>query len=464
MNQLFTSLYIGLSGLRANQMGISLAGNNVANINTPGYSRQRAIFAAADPLHIAEGQFGMGATVLDVSVARDRFIEARLVRENQTLGQLDTMSQNLRQIEAVFADTGGVGLRDSLNKFFASFSDLAGNPTSTAVRQQVLSAGNNLAGSIRSAYTQLTATQNTANQDVKATVNQINSLTSQIAALNTRVAQEEAAGHDSGRYRDERQLLLGQLGQLVNINVVEDSGRMVNVDLGGRSIVTGNTAATIGATVPATGQFYQITLNGNDITNQVSNGKLYGLLQVRDVNIPSYLQSLDTLAGTLITQVNTLHTQGYDLNRAAGGNFFTPTAPGASAAQNIAVAITAPDRIAAARTLPPSGPPGDNQLARDLAGLANVRQAGLGSATFSDYFAGFTGRVGAAARDAADGLKTQRQIVRQVQNLRDSVSGVSLDEEMASIIQYQKAYEASARFVSIVSSLTEETMRLLGGR
>src|SRR5262249_27956008 len=254
-------------------------------------------------------------------------------------------------------------------------------------RQQVLSAANSLAGSIRNAYTQLTTTQNLADQDVKATVDQINALSNQIAALNTQVAQAEGLGHDSTQYRDQRQVLLQQLGQLANVTYVEDNQKMVSVDLGGRTIVAGNTAKTLSAAPPAGGgPFYQLFLNGDNITSNITSGKLNGLLQVRDVNIPSYLQNLDTLASTIISQVNSLHTQGFDPNRAAGGNFFTPTAAGASAAQTMSVAITDPARIAAARVLPASGPPGDNQLARDLAALATARPAALGSVSFSEYY------------------------------------------------------------------------------
>ncbi|MBI1747858.1 MAG: flagellar hook-associated protein FlgK [Acidobacteria bacterium] len=463
MMTLFSNLYLGLSALRSQQLALSIAGNNVANVNTPGYSRQRAIMAELDPLQISEGQLGRGVRILEINAARDRFIEARLVKENQGLGQFDIMNQNLQQIEALFADSGGTGIRDALTKFFNSFSDLANNPTSIATRQQVLIAGNNVAGSIRNSYAQMVTTQSIANQGIKTTIDQINGLTDQIAKLNTQVASVEALGQDSTRFRDQRQLLVGQLGQLANISYMENDARMVTVQINGRSLVENGNATALAATLPPSGSpNFTITMNGNNITSEVTSGKLGGLLQVRDVNIPGYLQTLDTMAGALITQVNTIHSGGFDLTRAVGGSFFTPPSVGASAAQTIAVAITDPARIAAATTLPPSGPPGDNSNARALANLATARISSLGSVTFSEYYGTLVARVGGQAREAADGLKTQRQIVRQVQNLRDSVSGVSLDEEMASIIQYQKAYEASARFVSIVNALTDETIRILG--
>jgi len=460
MGGLFYSLHIGLSSLRAQQLGIATAGNNVANVNTPGYSRQRVGMRELTGLQLTEGNLGGGVRVAEIGAARDRFIEGRLVLENQRLGQQETLNQHLRQVEAVFAETGGAGVRDTLSRFFNSFSDLANNPTNTALRQQVLSAGNNLANSVRTVHSQLSATQTQANQDIRGTVDRVNALTEQVAALNVRVANAEAIGQDAAGFRDQRQVLLGELGQLVNINYLEDEVHMVSVHIGGRSIVEKNKSTALTAAAVG-GPNYAVSLNGVDIRSEITSGRLNGLFQVRDTYVPGYLQSLEAFASTLIAQVNAVHAGGTDLTGAGGGNFFTPTPAGASAAQTLSVAVTATDRIAAAAAGQPARS-GDNTNARALAALATTRQAGLGSATFSDYYGSLVARVGGHAREAADGLRTQRQVVRQVQNQRDSVSGVSLDEEMASLIQFQKAYEASARYVSIVNSLTEETMRLLG--
>jgi flagellar hook-associated protein 1 FlgK len=299
---------------------------------------------------------------------------------------------------------------------------------------------------------------------VRAAVGEINTLVGQIASLNRSLGATDPASGEAQHLRDEITRHIDELSALVDIDVVETSDGLYDVTFGsGRPLVIADNAYTIGITNRAVTGVADLTVNGVVVTGEVTAGRLGGLIAARDVNIPAYVSALDTLAYAVATGVNTAHTAGYDITGTAGVNFFAPPAAVTGAAGNIAMnaALTAANggQLVAASKDPLSS--GDNQNARILAALRTAKLMSGGQATFADSWSEL---VYAAGRDVSVALSEQKvrgEIVRQVSNLRDSTSGVSLDEEAADMMRFQRAYEANARFFSTIDDLLGTLMNMV---
>ncbi len=208
------------------------------------------------------------------------------------------------------------------------------------------------------------------------------------------------------------------------------------------------------------GQNLRVILDDSDITSEIQSGEMGGALAIRDQVLPSYLKQLDDMADSLITEVNAQHKLGSDYSGAQGGNFFLELGSKEGAAKSLALAISKPTQIAAASL---GAGPGSNSNALAMADLSGKKMAALNGSSLGDYYANLVFTVGSDNRSAGDGLQTQNAVLVQLQNQRDSFSGVSLDEEATNILRYQKAYEGAARFMQVVSSLTDEILQLVGG-
>lgn len=466
MSSLFAGLHIGERALQAQQLALETTQRNITNANTPYYSRQRVNFIPGDPVGFGAIAPGGGVVAVSVDAFRDRFIDYRVTQELQPKGENDALLSALDQVEALLNESGGQGLQSVISNFFAGFSALANAPEDLSLRRQALVRAQELARVFTRVYEGLQSIQTSSDRAVADTVSEINSVTSAIAELNSRIAQ--AHGLDSSEeyaLRDQRQQMLDRLAGLVDVSYWETESGAVTLTTadGAILVVENNSYAMDAATQPGT-SYLQVLVEGRNITSGISSGKLGGLLKARDSMIPDYLARLDDMAASLIERVNTQHALGADLGGQPGGNLFvpfTPVTPGsnAGAARSISVAITDSANIAAAGL---TEGPGSNANARLMAGIGEEKILGGGTATLVQYYSDLVFSVGAQARTAKDASETQGNILLQLQNQRDSLSGVNLDEEAVSIIKYQKAYEASARYISVLNGLTEEVLGILG--
>jgi flagellar hook-associated protein 1 FlgK len=465
MSGLFGSLEIGRKSLMVQQQALQVTSNNIANVNTPGYSRQRAVLESSRPLQAGLLQIGTGVEIKTVESARDRFLEIRVAQGNQGSGKQQALVDSSSQIEAVF-NVGDKGLQEAISRFFNSFSTLANDPTSSSLRSSVVSTAENLSNVFQSSAQQLVDIQQNTNGSIIDTVSQINHLASAIASLNHEIGAAEAVGGEAATLRDQRTELVNQLSNLVDIHYYEDEGGNFSVSVaGGQSLVTADfvNPLTTSATPPS--GLVQVKSGPNEITSLIQGGKLAGLIQVRDQLIPAYQNDLDTLAESIISQVNTVHTGGTDLQvppSSPGLNFFDPVTGVAGAAQAFSLnpAIAADLKNIAAGQ---SGSPGDNANALTLANLANQKVLSGGTETFAESFASLQFRVGTDTQSAKRSLDTQSALLKQLKNQRDSVSAVSLDEEAIDLIRFQRAYQASAKFISTIDQLTADLIQNLPG-
>jgi flagellar hook-associated protein 1 len=456
MGGLNASLSIALQSLQVEEGAISTTSNNVANVDTPGYSRQIPNIAETPPVELGQVTFGTGVQLQGVTSTRDSILDLRVNQETQQQGQLNAFISGGQQIQALFNETNGTGLQSQLTAFFSSLSGLSANPSDTNTRQAVLTAAQNLATALNQSSTNLTTLQTNTNLTITQSVNEINTLTAQIAKVNVQVSAATGAGQNPGAFVDQRQQLINQLSGLVDVSEINagNGSLTLTTSNGAPLVVAGQNFALSTQTNAATG-VQDVFSQGNDITAKITSGQLAGQIQIRDQEIPSLQKSLDTLAFNLANAVNTQNQAGTDLNGAAGGNFFTPPATQTGAAGTLAVAISNPAKIAASQ----DGSTGDNANANALLALQN--QSIIGGQTPLNYYSGIVFKIGNDVSSAQNNASTGSLVLQQIQNLQGGVSGVDLNEEAANLVRFQTAYAASAQLTSTINTLFQDTLNMI---
>jgi len=451
MAGLTTALSIATQSLMVQQEALQVATNNIANANTPGYSRQVLDMEENPPVQQGSLWFGTGVNAGQVESIRDQMLQLSIYDGTQQQGNAQAQSTALQQVEAQFSDpTQGIG--SDLTAFFNSINQLSTDPTSIPLRQGILTAANNLANDFHSTVAQLDTIQSNLNLNVTQSVSQINQLTTQIAALNGQIAPLQQLGQDAGTLEDQRDELIQQLSQLTNVQVIQSDQ--------GETLATGNgTALVVGTqsfaltTAADAGGMQHVFAQGTDITSTLTGGQLGGVLAVRDQSIPSMLSDLDGLASGLATNFNTAHLKGYDLNGNQGQDFFAPVS-GTGAAANFQVSITDPNLIAASS----DGSSGSDGNLANLLAVANQKLPS--GATPIDDYSNLVFNVGNWSSQAQSQASATQTSLQQLNNQRASVSGVSIDEETTNLIRYQNAYQAAARVISTIDTLTTDLFNI----
>jgi flagellar hook-associated protein 1 FlgK len=454
---------IALSGLAVDKAALSVTSNNISNVNTTGYTRETVDLSESNPVNIGQISYGTGVTLDGIHSIRDNILESRVNDENGQQSQSQSYLNVMTQVEAMYNDASGTGLQTVLSNFYNSLSSLADNPTSTSLRESVITSAQNLATAFNQDASTLSTIGDSTNQQISTDLSQVNSLTSQIAGLNTQIgeatATDAAADSDTaGTLEDQRSALLKQLSGYVGVQVNQNSNGMVTVcTANGSVLVAGNQNYDLqGETDPTSGNLQVYAANTN-ITTSLSGGEISGLIQARDQGIANVQSQLDALAAGISNSVNTQSESGYDMSGNPGvGLFTTPPVGNTGAAATMAVNITQPSQVAAASTA--AAGDGSNALA-----MANLQSAAMANGQNPiDTYSDLVSSVGNAVSEATTQNTAQGLVLTQLQQQQSSESGVSLDEEAVNLIQYQQAYEASARVISTVSTLINTVMQMGG--
>jgi flagellar hook-associated protein 1 FlgK len=456
MSSLSASLSVALSGLNADQGAIEATTNNVANANTPGYSREIPDLVTSDPIVVPPLTLGTGVTLQSIQSIRDPILENQIQQETQTQGQLNSLVSALSQAQVSFtSSTGDIGT--AISNFFNSVNQLATSPTDLSLRQAVLTAADNLATAFNNTAHNLSNQQSSLNGSVIQTVGQINQLTAQIAQLNTEVSRLENSGQSAGTFIDQRQQAIDQLSSLVDVSVIQSDNTLTLTTASGTALVAGQQSFQLSAQPDPSG-LAQIYSQGSNITSTIVSGQLGGELQARDQQIPAFLSQLDTLASSLANSVNTVQTGGYDLNGNKGTNLFNPPpASGTGTASGLSVAITDPSLIAASS----DGTPGSNGNAQAMYALSS--QSIIQGETPTGYYSGIVFNVGNASANANAEQSASNLVLQQLNDQRASISGVSLDQEAANLMRYQQAYAAQAQVVSAINTMMNDVINMKVG-
>ena len=462
----FSVFEIGRRALRASQAGVAVTSHNIANVNTPGFSRQTVQLSAAAPdeghgwLLGAGINIGTGVNVDGIKGNRDQFIATRLQSETATNGRLTAERDALAPVEVAFNDADKGGISSALKGFFGAFRDLEANPTSAAVRASVVEKGNTLASAFHSTRARLAEIRQQSDQDVRAAVDSVNDLASKVAELNVQIRIAENNGNNSSDLIDQRTVAVNQIAELTGARSTTNTDGTLTLTLGdGQALVYADqVSALTTANTPPDG-LATLSLAGQPAV--INDGKLRGL-QSAISGVGAQIQTLDDLAASIAGRVNTVHSSGADLNGTAGGAFFATPASGPITAENIDVAAAIklnPRRVVASAN---GAGGGDGSIARNVAELLSDTTSVVGATTgsYTNIFASLVSSAGAAVKAVDDELVTQSAILAQTQAQRDSISGVSLDEEAINLLQYQKAYEAAARFLRVADEMTQTILQL----
>jgi len=470
MSFLYSILDTGKSALLSQQYGISVTGHNIANVNTPGYTRQRVQLETNFPISTSPGQIGTGVGVAEVERVYDRFVGAQIQNETMNLGEWEAYRDSLERLEAVFNESEGYGLNNVMGEFWNAWQDLSNNPGGQAERVALIAKSETMSTTFNQFRKDITTIQQDADFNIRMTVGEINDLSLKISDLNKRISEAEAIGQNANDYRDRRDLLLNEMSLLIDINSFEtDDGKVTVLTGSGRPLVENLSAWNLSTEPDGTGlhDIVWVDNDGNsvDITAEVSGGKLKGWVEVRDVVVPKYRDDLDTLAKGIIDEVNTLHSAGYGLVNAATGlpytgiDFFT----GTSAADIAVSATVTSDFRAVAASATQAGIPGDNDNAVNIANLQLklTMNGAPATSTFDEFFGAMISDLGTDVAGAKDSYSHQKDMVVLLENYRETISGVSLDEEMIELVKYQHGYESAARLITIVDEMMQTILNML---
>jgi flagellar hook-associated protein 1 FlgK len=464
----------GREGLLAQQRAIGVTSNNIANVNTPGYTRQRPVFVPTSPGFGPDGlPLGGGVHIDDVQRVADAALDAQLLRERQDLAYDEQYHSGLSRIEGVFEELGDTGISFALREFFQSLQDLSANPSGTTERQSVIETALTLTERIRENDQRLTQLQNEANLNIETLTGEVNEISREIASLNEQIRVAEVGGSTASALRDSREEALRELAERIDFTSFErEDGQIAVFVAGGFLLADGGTAGQLELRTRGAGsnpEFYEIYQNvggavAGPITSQITSGEIGALLQLRDSTAPAVRDQLDEFAYTLATEFNALHDDGYGLVDNTQRNFFDPLAgvTGAAAQMTLSATILGePRHIAAAGAedgVGNPGAPGDNTNALNMMALETtpvVFPVSGQTRTIPEFYDGIVGTIGAETQSTKRAAEKQGLVVSELEARRAVISGVSLDEEVTNLMRYERAYQASARVISAVDGLLD---------
>ncbi len=456
MSGLLAALNSGKSSLFTNQKLIEIAGNNISNVNTPGYSRQKGVINSQPSLEINGYFVGMGTRVDDIVREHDVFITNQLQAKNSTLGEENAKSIPLTELESIF-NISEQNLATEIDRFFDAWQELASNPGGQVERDIVMQQADKLAGAFSNTSLDLDKTRNDINSTLTSKIDSINLKLTEVAELNGRISDIEATGHTANAFHDRRDLLLRELSHSLGIQSYKENNGMITVTLpGGLPLVQLTEALELQSVEVAGNIQFQLQYNNSTFNANLNNfgGEFKGLLSVRDQLIPSLKSSLDTMAYTMVSEVNTQHQAGRGLDDNTH-LFFDALATETNASLNLSLAVQNTNELAAGT----SSAPGDNANALLIAALRNNKMVG-NTDTLAEAYGKITATVGIESRQNKLSLEGTEDALIQLENLREGVSGVSLEEEMINLIQYQAGFQASSKFLSIVDEMLDSLLSL----
>ncbi|TVX96112.1 flagellar hook-associated protein FlgK [Cohnella terricola] len=499
MRSTFHSIETAKRSLFTEQALINTTGHNIANANTPGYSRQRVNLVATRPIEAPgmmrsniPGQLGTGVEFTSITRIREQFLDDQFRNANRSLGEATIQADTLSKLETIFNEPSDAGIRTVMDNFWKSWTDLAKDPESITGRKIVRENALALVDAFNETSKHLNDLSADLTTSIEAKANKMNSLTEAIASLNFEIRKLEAYGDNPNDLRDQRDYLVDQLSRIVNVNVV-DGPDGYTITTGGFPLVEGENSN------PVTGPALVVEYGG----------EVAGLITSRDKYVADYQEQLNAMVDTLVNGdinitipkgstylgaklaadlpvtvkgLNGLHKLGYLFNTppavpVLAGDFFVSTG-GPFTAESIRLNPTIandPMQIATSmRTEMINGSnetvKGNNTLANIMAGLKETSFKftptttgnGIAEGTIDAFYASMLGQLGVQSESATRLAANQQDIVTQVDSRRQSVSGVSLDEEMSELIKYQHAYSAAARFMTTVDETLDKIINGMG--
>jgi len=469
---LFGALNMASQSLDTQMAGVEVTGQNLANVNTPGYTRQTVDIQASPDISTSVGPEGTGAEVTSIQQISDALLNGQIQSHQSVSGYWNSQQTALQSAQTNLdeflngtgsssssssssTDTTDSGLAGQLSGLFNDFSGLAAAPTSSTARQAVVNQAQTLATTFNQVDSQLGNLNTSLNSSVTDDVSSANGLLSQIASLNSEINMAQSGGGTANELLDTRQQDLNNLSQLVDLQTSPGTGSAVDVSIGGQTLVSGGqTLDTLQTYDPGNGQL-QVETATSQTPLTLTGGTIQGTIDARDGALTTLRSGLNTLAATLITQVNDTEQTGYTPTGAPGVNIFTGTGAGDIAVNTLLV--NNPGLLPSSAS---ASDPSDNSVALQLAGLATASQSALNNQTFGGAYSQTEAGLGDALQTANDEVTNQTAVTTMLQTQQSDVSGVNVDQEMTALMSFQRAYEASAQLVTTLNTMMGDTLSM----
>lgn len=438
---------IGRRSLLAYQSAIHTTSGNISNVNNEDYARRRV-----DLSQLIIGFSSLGLSLDETTRMRQQYAQNQIWQENQSLNEFETSGMLLKQVENIFAEDTDSGLSNLLSQFWDSWNDLANDPESEYARALVRDKGVLIANSFHRMYSDLRDMQDQIRPQVSDLVNDVNQKTTQLADINQRLKQEQ-----NPDLVDKRDKLITELSSMIDIKIKEKEGGQVNIYADGYLLVGDEYSYNLETAVENTEGEDRIIINylNSDKQLNVGSGQLKGLLDMHNNKIPDYLAKLDALAVQLAQDVNAIHRTGQNLSGTTDIPFFDESVSGA-ADFRVNSAIEQDATLIASRL--PTESEGSGSVAQSLSDLRF--QKNMQGTSMDEYYHTMLADIGNKIYESDFMEESQRNIVLQLQNQKDSVTGVSLDEEMTRLVQFQQAYQAAARIVNTVDEMVDTVLNM----
>ena len=476
MSSLNDIMTVARSGILSHQQNLNVIAHNITNVQTTGYHRQTASLST-NPANMPNMSTtipysqGTGVTVADIDREYNMLLENQLLDEQSEAARHDMLADRLPDLQSLLNAGGDSSVDDALNEYWTAWQDVASNPDNLSMRNVLLEKADRLASTLNSTYSSLSTYRNNlvsgtppdVTGAVCSDVDSINAITAQVQKLNNKIAMYQGSSVSTADLQDQRDLLIRDLTKYADVSVGTD----YSVSLDGQILVSSD-GQTRNEMAITSSDPLSFSVGGTAV--QVNDGILAGWSELINYT-ESIMNSLDTFSSELISQVNTLHTSGYDLNGDDGLAFFTGTSA-ADIAVNSELYDAAdpmnnqPERIAAAKTLfDPGGPnegpnTGDGAVALEIADMVSQDYAALNNQTFNSFYTQIETNLGAEIQSETDMAAASASIIGNLEDAIQSDSGVSLDEELVNMITAQRAYQACARLASETNSMFDSILNL----
>ena len=450
----FFGLTIAQSGLTAQQRAMEVMGYNISHANDTNYKRQKVVAVEGAVLATSQEagttgttQTGSGVQSGDVQRVVDNLVETRLRIANSGASQWDYMSTTMTEIESAVDEPSDSGLESSIDDFWDSWDSVATSPDETDARNDLIQKTDTMCQQMQYVYSELKDIKTDVNKAISADADQINLIANEISQLNSQIGSLQSGQMPVNDLLNKRDGLVTDLAKIVSINQTGEDPQSFIISIGGRVLVQGTNVTEVKSVTDTSGNS-NIQWSDDGTSVQIDSGELAAMTDLRDNKIPGYLSSLDNLATTLVSEVNTLHKTGTDLDGNAGGDFFKEGTTAANIALDDGVADD-PNKIAAAS----DGSSGGGTVASEI---ADLKETGSANTIYNN----FVTTVGTDTSVASTQLSAHNLTVTQYQSQEQSISGVSLDEELTNMIKFQQAYSASAKVLTAMDSMLTTLMNI----
>lgn len=465
---------IGKSGLMVSKQALATTGHNIANVNTEGFSRQVVDQSAGPNLPSGRLTFGNGAWAKKVSRVSDEYLERRIQKEHKEFANIEEKDVYLQQTEQIMNESNTEGMNRLATKFFNEFRKLSADTGSSAVRASVREASHQLIGEVRRMSGALDDVAKNIDTRIEGYVGQMNALSKEVRDLNILIDRAELGGGDAPDLKDQRDIALKKLGAFGDISTNRDADGRVTVTLGGHiPIVCGEEVTPLYVLRTGANEKTGKRANGLDvfvgnpvperITDKLNAGRFGGLLEVRDKDIAGAVKKLDEVAYAITKEVNGIHRQGFGLDGINGRDFFKDIDQVEGASGKIAVSDTILNNIDSIAAAKEPNSLSDNRIAIALSGIGDLKGipgvSNESNSSILDVYNGMISELAVKTGATKSALIFQKDLLSQLENTRDAISGVNLDEETANLVKFQHAYQANAKVLQVAEESLQSILQ-----